>query len=101
MDKPREALRTGLSAIVVDPFGHGRFPAGLATALEAGELDDLDDMDFVNDNDDWEEDDDDNDEEWLAGLRPLLAEELPRLLRDREIGEAELALIRQELGLEE
>lgn len=83
--------------MVVDPFGRGRFPAGLATALEAGELDDLDDMDFVND--EWEDDDQDE-EEWLAGLRPLLAEELPRLLRDREIGEAELALIRQELGID-
>lgn len=85
--------------MVVDPFGHGRFPAALTTAMGVGDLDDSDDMDFVDIDDGWE--DDDHDEEWLAGLRPLLAEELPRLLRDREIGEAELALIRQELGLEE
>ena len=53
----------------------------------------------MDEEDEWEEDEYIDDEEWLAGLRPLLAEELPNLLRDREIGEAELALIRQELGL--
>lgn len=106
VERPRDAMRTGLSAIVVDPFGHGRFPAGLATALQAqdigelAELAELDDVEYVDAENEWEDEEYDE-EEWLAGLRPLLAEELPRLLRDQEIGEAELALIRQELGLED
>jgi hypothetical protein len=36
----------------------------------------------------------------LETLRPILAEELPRLLTESEIGETELAFLRQQLGLE-
>jgi hypothetical protein len=93
-------LATGLSGIIVDPKGQHPWIGEIAVDIETTGMDD---MDFLHRDDDWEDDEDvdeEDDEEWLETLRPILAEELPRLLTESEIGETELAFLRQQLGLE-
>lgn len=62
----------------------------------------MEDSDYIDEGDDWEDEDEDQDdnEEWIAALPSLLAQELPILLQEGELGEAEFASIRQMFGLD-